>query len=339
MDTKQIHDALHKVFFEEDARIVFWNDPEKEFTDTLPDIHLDGVNIVRLDKVGGLEIKIKLEREDISGRYLLYAPTEEPDFRDDWLLDIRLYSQSFRADRASLILNDLQLVNQSLRQHLYLRRKFFDNKDRVNKTRALVSPTDNALDLDRKMLAVVTKADHPELFDIVRTLFHAMIEDDEVDFDINPPAWEQVEKFNLEESFWQMIKTRFGYAEETPSLRNLLLRLFVSDYTHPLKTEIPQALQNLQLSDPGTKNAVVCLDQWRDSSSKGKSYNLLAIETANKLQIDTLLAGLEIEDLLNVMTFQEVDKVIIRRLLEQLSASAEIIQTEEIRSIVSRRHG
>jgi 16S rRNA G527 N7-methylase RsmG len=35
--------------------------------------------------------------------YLLYAPTEEPDYEADWLLDIRLYSRSFQADHASII--------------------------------------------------------------------------------------------------------------------------------------------------------------------------------------------------------------------------------------------
>jgi hypothetical protein len=36
------------------------------------------------------------------GRYLIYAPTPEPDYDDYWLLDIRLYSHTFRADRASI---------------------------------------------------------------------------------------------------------------------------------------------------------------------------------------------------------------------------------------------
>ena len=31
MDVKQINDALERVFNEEQARIVFWNDPDQEF--------------------------------------------------------------------------------------------------------------------------------------------------------------------------------------------------------------------------------------------------------------------------------------------------------------------
>ena len=99
MDTKQINDALDRIFHQEEARIVFWNDPEREFLNVLPFLLLDGVSTIRLDQEPALGVKIRLEREDPAGKFLLYAPAEEPDYEDDWLLDVRLYSRSFRADR------------------------------------------------------------------------------------------------------------------------------------------------------------------------------------------------------------------------------------------------
>ena len=36
-----------------------------------------------------------------------------------------------------------------------------------------------------------------------------------------------------------MVKATFGYAEETPSLRNFLIRLLVTDYAHHLKGDLP----------------------------------------------------------------------------------------------------
>ena len=115
MDTKQINDALDRIFHEEGQRIVFWNDPEKEFQNILPYLMLDNVNVLRLNEIGAMEVKIRLERDDPAGKYLLYSPAEEPNFEDDWLLDIRLYSRGFRADRASIILDELGLANQHLR--------------------------------------------------------------------------------------------------------------------------------------------------------------------------------------------------------------------------------
>ena len=176
-----------------------------------PFVMLDGVTIMRLDEVGALETKIRLEREEPEGKFLLYSPAEEPDYEDDWLLDIRLYSRSFRADRASILLQELGLLNQHLRTHLADRRKFFDAKERLQKLKTLVAPDDAAADLDRKMIAVVAKADQPELFNLVRTIFHAWTEaGSDIDLDNPPAVWGQIEKFDLDVPFWQMVKTRSG---------------------------------------------------------------------------------------------------------------------------------
>jgi len=337
MDLTQLNDTLRDVFAEEGARIVFWNDPDQEFSGALDDLMLDDVHLVRLDEVGALETKLRIEREDPGGRYLLYSPAEEPNFDEDWLLDIRLYSRSFRADRASIILDELGLAHQSVREHIALRRKFFDNKERVHKLKQLVSPADDAQALDRKMLAVVAKADQPEPFNILRTLYHALAKADELDLDEPPAAWIQIEKFDLDQPFWELMHAVFGYAEDNPNLRNLLIRLFVADFAQHLGTDLPSGLQTLQLPGSGAANAVVCLAQWCDSASKGESYNRLADHVAARIHLDTYLPGIEIEDLLDVMTFFDAEKAIVRGLLKRVTATAEAIDSDSIRRIVTRR--
>ena len=89
METKQINDVLDRIFHEEGARIVVWNDPDQEFLNVLPFLPLDGVTTVRLDQEPALGVKIRLEREDPTGKYLLYSPAEAPDSESDWLLDVR----------------------------------------------------------------------------------------------------------------------------------------------------------------------------------------------------------------------------------------------------------
>ena len=337
MDVAQITDALDQVFNEEQVRIVFWNDPDGEFVESLADIELEGVEVLKLDEVGALEAKVRIEQEDPAGRYLLYSPAEEPDYEDDWLLDMRLYGRSFRADRASIILRQLGLAHQHLRQHLAKRRKFFDNKERLHKLTSLVSPEDSELDLDRKMLAVVAKADQPELFNIVRTLFHSMTEGDAPDLEASPPAWTQIERFELDEPFWMMVKSAFGYGEDSPTLQNLLIRLLVSDYAHHLAKELPGPLQHLQLPRSGTANAVVCLAQWRDSSSKSSSYDVLASEVGTRLHMPDHLRGSEVEELLDVTTFLDVEKRIVQGLLDRVTSTTDAFDPKAVGSIVDRR--
>jgi len=342
MDSNRINDILERIFNEESARIVFWNDPDREFLAVLPFLYLEGVSTIRLDQVGALEAKIRIEHDEPSTRFLLYSPTEEPDFDDDWLLDIRLYARSFRADRASLLLDELGLTRQHLRQHLFDRRKFCDNKDRLKKLQAFVAADDTEADLDRKMIAVVAKADQPEWFTIFRTLFHAYTETEpgqEFDLDLPPPAWEQVEKFDLDAPFWQAAKTLFGYSEEIPTLRNLLIRMFVTDFAHHLKGEVPIAFQNLVLPTSGRRNVIVCLAQWRDSASKGSSYDRLVADTARRIKLEDHLQSRELDALIDVMTFFDVEKAIVRSLRDRVTSTAQTINADEVRVIASRRQG
>ncbi len=337
-DLNQIHTALERLFHEEGQRIVFWNDPDHEFFMTVPLLELDGVTTLRLDEVGALEAKIRLEREEPNGKFLLYAPTEEPDYEDDWLLDIRLYSRSFRADKASILLQELGLVNLHLRTHVSDRRKFFDAKDRLQKIKNLVAPDDAAADLDRKMIAVVAKADQPELFNLVRTIFHAWIEaGSELDLDNPPAVFGQIEKFDLDVPFWQMVKAAFGYEEENPTLKNFLLRLVLTDYAHHLKGDVPQSIRGLLLPKTGWSNAVVCLALWRDSSSKGTSYDRLSADAAAILKIENHLPNLEIDQLSEVMTFLVVEKRIASSLRERVQTTADTINADDVRAIVTRR--
>lgn len=337
MEIKQLTEALNKIFVEDNARIVFWNDPQQEFDRAVENLGLTNVEVIRLDQVGSIATKLRIERDEPNTKFLLYAPNEEPEFEDDILLDIRLYSRSFRADRSSIILDELGLARQHVRPHLTLRRKFFDSKDRLARLKQLVHPEDNELDLDRKMLTVVTKADQPELFNIVRTLFHSMTDQEEVDLEVPPPAWKQIEKFDLDGSFWKLVSTTFMYDDETPTLQKLLMRLMLSDFAHQLGVNVPSSIQKMQLNRSGTHNAVVCLDQWRDSAKQGSSFNILSDQIATTAQIDGQLVGMEPEKLVGAVTFRNVDRAILIGMLERLAESKDHVQADSIRSLVTRR--
>ena len=337
-DLNQINKALERLFDEEGHRVVFWNDPDREFQNTLPFLDLKDVNIVRLDEVGSLGAKIRIERDEPTAKFLLYAPTEEPDYENDWLLDVRLYSRSFRADRPSILLQQLGLLNQHLRLHIADRRKFFDAKERLQKLKTLVAADDAAADLDRKMIAVVAKADQPELFNLVRTLFHAWTEaGPEVDLDNPPAVWEQVEKFDLDDPVLADGQDRLRLQRGEPDAEELPAAAGADRFAHHLKGEVPQSLRPLLLPRTGWSNAVVCLAQWRDSSSKGSSYDRLSAEAAAVLKIEDHLPGLEIDQLLDVMTFLAVEKRIASSLKERVQATADTINAEDVRAIATRR--
>ncbi|MBM4320878.1 MAG: BREX-1 system phosphatase PglZ type A, partial [Deltaproteobacteria bacterium] len=169
-------------------------------------------------------------------------------------------------------------------------------------------------------------------------MFHAWCEaGTDVDLDRPPTVWEQIEKFELDGPFWQMVKSSFGYQEDDPTLKNFLLRLFVTDFAHYLKGEVAPSLRPLLLPGTGWSNTVVYLAQWRDSSSKGSSYDRLSEEAANLLKFGEYLPCLELDRLLDVPTFLCVEKRIASCLKERVQATAETINAGEVRAIASRR--
>ena len=337
MDTKQLHAALSKLYTEDESRIVFWNDPEGEFEGELDKLNLDDVTLVRLDQTGSLATKVRVEYNEPETKFLLYAPEPEPELSKDALLDIRLYSKSFSADRSSIILDELGLTRHQLKEHLTLRKKFFGSKERLEKLKLIVSADDNEQDLDLKMLSVVTKSEQPELSHVIRTLFQPMTEQEDFDLDTCPDAWVQIEKFELEKPFWEMVTAKFGYRDDDPTLKKLIIRLFMSEFAHQLGTATPAAIHNQQLDSNGTHNAVVFLGHWRDSGKHASGYNLVADAVASYTRVDEHVANLTLEQLKQATTFQKVDQRVLRLLFERLDEMKESVDASEIRAIVNAR--
>ena len=125
MDAKQVIDALKKLF--ETERIVFWNDYDKDFIELITGkmfSPLENVSVIRLDHSGSLHAKIRIEQTEPNTKFLVYSPAHEPeDPQLDWLLDIRLYSRCFYADRGSLDVEALEGLVEVVGERIVLTRQ------------------------------------------------------------------------------------------------------------------------------------------------------------------------------------------------------------------------
>lgn len=337
MAEQQLTSTLHRLFSEGINRIVFWYDADREFDDGLSELNLDGVNVIRLDGIGSLEIKILLELQDTTGKYLLYAPFAEPDAKDDWLLDIRLYSCTFHADQASIQLNELGLGNQSLRPHLAKRKVFLRNQDRLNRLKKWAKPEDTEADLDLKMLAVLSKADLPDIFSVLMKLFGELCQqDDNQPLLVSQTPWDEIKKFELADSFWEQISLTFGYNESSPSLNDLLIRILVTDFAKTIKGAIPLALQHFVLTNKSLSlTASVFTNHWRSNINHFGCYNQLSKAVAKQLKLETHLGDMKEQALLECMTFEAVERRIILCLLASMNGGYS--SGDEIKSVIAQR--
>ena len=324
MKTVEIDQALERKFNEEQARLVFWHDEDSEFGSYLLSGlsgSLSSVQVINANQKGGLATKLFLEREDTEGQYLVYSTGPAPAPEHDWLLDIRLYSENFYADIASIWLQDLALSSLSLRDHLKARAPFFASQDRRQKLKRLVRASDSAVELDLKMLTVLSGAELVAPFSVFFAVSQSHVQDGEYRLDTEPALIEQFTKMKLDEAFWRLVCEEFTYEDDQPKVSALMRRLLVSELSHHLE-QAPTSFSQFRLDQQGERNAVVFLTQWRDSSTYAPSFDAISRAISEELKISDHIREYDLSQLLRISTFECVEKRILSLLkLEILSSS------------------
>lgn len=334
MTTQRIQIALSGIF--QETPLVFWHDTDSEFAAVVDSLQLEGVTVLSLDEIPALRIKLLLEASP-SQRWLLYSNQPEPEPSRDWLLDVRLRSKSFRADSISILLEDLGLSTQSLRSHLKDRAKFLRAKDRVERLKRLVLPGDSATDLDCKMLAVLTRADQPDLFVMLQRLYSAIVTDDVADLNAESKAWQDIAANDLSQAFWDLVQMQLGYSDANPSLRDLLVRILVTDFCRNLDSTVPKQLIHLVLPDRTlAANASVFIGRWRSDIAQYANYNTISDAVASELALDSLLGGFSAEQLSECMTFENVELRVVQDLKTRIVSGAGA-NMDVVRNLMARR--
>ena len=344
MKAEQVDQALHQKFVIDGERLVFWHDPNGEFVDYVKG-GLAGdiaeVQVLDVAEVGGLSAKLRLEHEDPTGKYLVYSKGEMPPAEEDWLLNVRLYSAQFHADMASLWLQELGLKTLSLRDHLRDRAAFLRNQERRKKLKRFLSADDDAEALGLKMMTVLAGSPVASTFDVLRAVCHGHTsgKSNYEDFSLSetPEVIASFEKMGLRDRFWELMRREFAYTSDSPSVAELLRRLFVSELFHQTDGAPMDSLAQHRLPKAGQRNAVVFLTQWRDSSGKASSYDAAAAAVAKEQNVREPLASYGIEKLKDVYTFWEAERRVVSSLKELLLRDLPVVDVEEISTIASER--
>ena len=345
MDLGHIHTHLKRLFSSgghdhAGHRVVWWHDADAEFADELGNLglqncHEDGVYLIRLGDAPTLGIKVRVLLEEPDGRFLIYQTGSQLDPAADMLLDIKKWATPFAADKSTLILRELGLVDELLlKSHISERARFFASKERTEKLARLVAPGDGAYQIDLKIMAVLARSVQPQLPMILRILLSEL---DPHDLAVEKETLAEFRRFDVEQSFWDLVGREFRYTDDKPSLRNLLLRLFATDFSRHLTAKPPAALSHLTLPNGGGANAVVFMDGWRDSSSHQKFYDALSTVIASDLQIKNQLSGYLLADLETVHSFLDVEKRLASLLVRNVLDASETVNAAQIADLARSR--
>ncbi|MBE0435748.1 MAG: BREX-1 system phosphatase PglZ type A [Methylomicrobium sp.] len=317
------------------CRLLFWYDPEQSFKDAIAELDFPDVTVLGMTVVSIFETKKRIELDEPQTRFLLYFPYAEPTPDNDWFLDIRLYSEQFFADVSSILLNELGIPQMSLRAHIRSRQAFFANKQRLAALKRLVTENEDERSLDRKMLAVIVKADSASLSDILLSLLKdyaiSLASDDASMVDT-------IAKFELTDSLWLSLMEEFGYDTKEPSVADFALKLFCTE----LWCQIDAAdrdwlLKNVLKTSSGRATALAFMASWRDSRSYAQYYESISQMLAQKLEVADKCRHYQPHQLVECVSFEVIEQTIIRGLVKDLLEKAKSLDHALFETILSRR--
>ena len=284
-------------------RIIFWQDEDREFESTLDELELPGVNIVKLTGTNNFAVKKLLLHDDLTGNYLIYNPFSYAAPQDDWLRDIELYSEEFRADYYSILMSELNInASPVMRRTVKLYATFFVNKERVARLRKIGREYQTPLQLHIDIMAVLAGLSGGSAQDVFIAVLSAGL-DEESNAVLN-----NIKKFGNIEAFWQLVRKYTGFIHEDDKP----LGFFASHVllTALAQTMNPSVLKGLErfISESNRAYCYSIVHEWRNREDNTALWDLCRT-VEQELQLPSRFDKQEIETLLTGDIFPSIHEV------------------------------
>lgn len=280
-------------------RIVFWYDTKKEMRSIFESIDLPEITKLEI-KNNEFSLKYRILREEFKQKFLLYFEGPEPEYPDNWLLDVQLANTVFSADQVSLWMAEMDLspvYYDTVKDHT----EFFQSEARRHSLKAILEPNDTIQKFQLRMLAVcVNSGSLSNLESILETLLaeHAAEKTEKYDL---------LKRCSLEAFLWESVKHKFAYESASPGIHDFTIQLFKSCFDRSVGE---QSRMN--------NDALIFLKKWKDSIKHSSSFRTLSENCAKILTIDKNLNQIENNQLMDVDLFKAIDQKLIKDLIKQV---------------------
>ena len=312
-------------------RIVFWHDEDGEFADAIDELELPGVRVVKLNGRNNFAVKKLLSADDLAGNYLVYDPLSyEKEGRDDWLLDIKLYSEDeFRADLVSLQMEELLVEPSSaMRKTMKLYAKFLNNKDRKAKLRRIGRTYQTPLQLHIDIMAVLCGMPGGSAQDVIIAVLSAGLEKESNDALIN------IEKFGNIEAFWQLVQKHTGYVNaEDRELSDLAAHILMTALSQTMPISVLRGLERY-VSDSCKAYCYQLVHEWQRGGGNGDLVEICR-HVERELRLADRFDNTEITILLKSHIFPNIDESILKRFFAEIGER--VIKVDAILEAVENR--
>ncbi len=291
--------SLRRLF--DEHRIVFWYDTDRDMRAAFDALDLPGVTKLEIAN-NEFGLKYRILRQEPDGRFLLFKDGPAPDNADNWLFDVQLASTVFKADQAAIWVAELGVPLQfidTVRAHS----GFFAARPRIDALKKLLHTSDTQTQMRLKMLAVCVGAEGG-----LDTVIEALLGELAAGKD---DALRLIDRSGLTECLWAQLSQAYGYKPQEPDFEDFAISLFHSAFARVL-------------GEDGALNAEALLvfRRWKNNRHWADAFETLSARYQDLLQIPADLKKRDLRTFVSIDHFEEIDREIIRRIVQALSAQS-----------------
>lgn len=310
-------------------RIIFWYDEDREFEDKLDGLQLDNVKVVRLTGKNTFAVKKLLCADDLSSNFLVYSPLSFSKDDDNWLINVQLYSEEFRADLISIWIDEMGLTSSPvIRKQIKGYRDFFNAKERRAKVAAFKSGITTATQMHLAVMAALCGNSNIQPNSIIRAVIRAGL-----DIETNG-IYQSFVNYGADTAFWAMVAQATGYNEgDDAKLGRLAMHMLLTAATGTLHLDDLAGL-NAYISVPHQAYCYEFVSDWMHGEDSQQLYEV-ARYVEDGARLYQRFSKMPVEALVNTECFPCIDECILVALMTEISDH--IIKVDVIKATVEKR--
>lgn len=295
--------------------IVVWHDPDGEFADTVDELDLPGVEVIREPERGKLVCK-RAFNEDLSGRCILFYRERARRLDGDWFADVDARAVQFAADYASMQLNTLNATDTpEMRAVLAAHRSFLGKKTVLKKLGKLANSYQTPGQLEGAIIAVALGSDTANPSALLRTYLATASESSGAE------ALKPLEAAHAADSFRAAIVSWTGYTGELSDVGALAQHILLSALAPHVPTGALAGLERCY-SELHAPFCHALFNEWARSDQRDELLALCCrVEEATRLE--SVLARLDPAALAQTDVFPCIDAIILRGAFQAVAEDAE----------------
>ncbi len=318
MSTESIQFALNERFAAPlpefyKRRIVFWQDEDLEFETMLDEIKLPGVKVIKLTGTNNFAVKKMLLHDDTTSDYLIYNPFSYVNQQENWLRDIELFSEEYRADFISMQMSELSIsATPAMRKTVKLYSKFLENKDRIAKLRKIGREYQTPLQLHIDIMAVLAGLNGGSAQDVFIAALSAGLDEE------NNAVLNNIKKFGNIDAFWQLVRKYTGYIYEPEKpLGFFAAHVLLTALAQTMNSSVLKGLERF-VSESNKAYCYSIVHEWRNREDSNALFELCRTVEA-ELSLAARFDKQEIETLLTADIFPAIHESILKRFFSEVA--------------------